>query len=290
MDICDAVVGIPPKQQIHCWQWPAEEIAITAFRGSHDLSLSAVLLLAERLGRLPRCVRIWGVATESGKSFARSRPVRPRPRNRPLIKFVECWVMHETSLIRTLIAQVGELLAPHDRPALRRVRIQIGPLSCVEPALLVSAWEQQCGSGAFPAATLEIDEVPLVACCDTCTARLPKPVHFQFRCPNCGSVETKVVSGDGVVLHSLEIEDANQGTPQSWRHHRQSRFNAAGAAASRRVPRDNVRGRYARGQPALVTGGGRRQPCWRLPRNTGAGDGEWPCWSATLPPTATHNG
>jgi hydrogenase maturation protease len=74
LDICDAVVGIPPAQQIHCWPWPAEEIAINAFRGSHGLSLSAVLLLAERLGRLPRCVRIWGVATDPGESFT---PISP---------------------------------------------------------------------------------------------------------------------------------------------------------------------------------------------------------------------
>ena len=176
-----------------------------AFRGAASRRAArSITPLRANLGRRDRIL-----ASRS----RRSRPVQPRPRRRPLTKFVECWAMHETSLIRTLIAQVGELLADHDRSALRRVRIQIGPLSCVEPALLVSAWEQQCGSGAFPAATLEIDEVPLVACCDTCTAHF-KPVHFQFRCPNCGSVETKVVSGDGVVLHSLEIDDAKQGSPR----------------------------------------------------------------------------
>lgn len=117
--------------------------------------------------------------------------------------------MHERSLIRSLIAQVDELLAARARPALRRVRIQVGPLSCVEPALLLSAWEQECSGTVFSAATLEIDEVPLMASCDTCTARF-EPVRFQFRCPNCGGVETKAISGDGVILQSLEIEEASQ--------------------------------------------------------------------------------
>jgi Ni,Fe-hydrogenase maturation factor len=46
---------------VRCWQWPSNELQQTEFRGSHDLSLPAVLELAEALGRLPARVRIWGV-------------------------------------------------------------------------------------------------------------------------------------------------------------------------------------------------------------------------------------
>ena len=119
--------------------------------------------------------------------------------------------MHEASLIRTLIAQVAELLSPYSGATLRRIRIQVGPLSCVEPALLISAWEQHRESGVDPMATLEIDEVPLVARCHTCAADF-EPVKFCFRCPRCGGSDTKAIAGDGVMLQSIEIEEASHGT------------------------------------------------------------------------------
>lgn len=64
LDVCDAMSGGAAVGSISWWRWPAAEIEHAPFRGSHDLSLAAVLALAERLGRLPPQVRIWGVAVE----------------------------------------------------------------------------------------------------------------------------------------------------------------------------------------------------------------------------------
>ncbi len=60
LEICDAVAG-GDVGTLYSWQWPADEIERAAFHTSHDLSLPAVLALAETLGRLPRQVRIWGL-------------------------------------------------------------------------------------------------------------------------------------------------------------------------------------------------------------------------------------
>jgi hydrogenase nickel incorporation protein HypA/HybF len=120
--------------------------------------------------------------------------------------------MHEMSLVRSLIAQVDELVASNGGGALRRVRVQIGPLSCVEPALFTSAWEQWCAAAGRGGALLEIEEVPLVARCRAC-GRAFQPVRFCFRCPACGGIETETVSGDGVILHSITLDEARQGAP-----------------------------------------------------------------------------
>lgn len=64
LEVCDAVAGELPAGSVRCWQWPAPEIERAPFRGSHDLALPAVLALAERLGRLPPRVRIWGVGID----------------------------------------------------------------------------------------------------------------------------------------------------------------------------------------------------------------------------------
>jgi hydrogenase nickel incorporation protein HypA/HybF len=118
--------------------------------------------------------------------------------------------MHEMSLVRSLLAQVEELVASNGGGTLRRVRVQVGPLSGVEPALMASAWDQLFSSEANGAATLEIEHVPLVARCRPCD-RAFRPVRFRFRCPVCGGGETDVVSGDGVILHSIVLDDLEPG-------------------------------------------------------------------------------
>ena len=68
LDVCDAVSSAA-SGSVYCWNWPAPELAHTAFHTSHNLSLPAVLELAGVLGCLPRQVRIWGVGIETGRSL-----------------------------------------------------------------------------------------------------------------------------------------------------------------------------------------------------------------------------
>lgn len=59
--ICDACRGLGRVGELRRWTWPAHELAEATWSGTHDMSLPAVLQLAERLGCLPRHVCIWSV-------------------------------------------------------------------------------------------------------------------------------------------------------------------------------------------------------------------------------------
>ena len=59
--ICDACQADGATGEIYRWQWPTESIATCKHAGSHDLSLPFVLSLADRLGKLPQRVIVWGV-------------------------------------------------------------------------------------------------------------------------------------------------------------------------------------------------------------------------------------
>ena len=115
--------------------------------------------------------------------------------------------MHEMSLIRSLLTQVRELVHEHGAGIVRNVRVQVGPLSGVEPLLMASAWTGLRGTVALGEATLDVEQVPLEAACRTCD-NVFQPVRFCFSCPKCGGTETEVVRGDGVVLHSIVLDDA----------------------------------------------------------------------------------
>lgn len=60
LELCDAVRGETPGR-LHSWKWPTAQLGRLRSAGSHAFGVTAVLELAERLGRLPEDVRIWGI-------------------------------------------------------------------------------------------------------------------------------------------------------------------------------------------------------------------------------------
>ena len=118
--------------------------------------------------------------------------------------------MHEISLVQVLIEQVHELVASNGGGRVRYVRVELGPLSGVEPAIMASAWERLRNGAGLGDATLVIDEVPLVVLCRTCI-RTFQSIRFSFHCPECRGIETETVSGEGVILHSIELDGIQEG-------------------------------------------------------------------------------
>lgn len=62
--ICDACQGAGEVGSVHQWEWPCKELESIKWSGTHNLSLPAVLALAQQLERLPASVRIWGVEVQ----------------------------------------------------------------------------------------------------------------------------------------------------------------------------------------------------------------------------------
>lgn len=73
--ICDACRGLGQAGDVRRWNWPAPELSEIELSGTHDLSLPAVLTLAERLGRLPERVSIWAI---EGANSQTGQPVTGR--------------------------------------------------------------------------------------------------------------------------------------------------------------------------------------------------------------------
>ncbi len=114
--------------------------------------------------------------------------------------------MHEFSLVRSLLEQVDRIVVSnHGRTAVE-VRVEIGPLSGVEPLLVKEAFTQLVATGRHRDAALVIDEVPLTARCQSCTTEFELE-GFHFLCPNCGSRDTSVIRGDEFRLMNVTIDE-----------------------------------------------------------------------------------
>ena len=94
--------------------------------------------------------------------------------------------MHERSLVKALLRQVGELAAEYPGSRIRSIQVCIGEFSGVEPELLASAYDDLVIETPFRGAALNLEQVPLEAGCDQCGSRF-RIERFNFQCDKCGS-------------------------------------------------------------------------------------------------------
>lgn len=91
--------------------------------------------------------------------------------------------------------------------AVQEVRVQVGPLSGVEPTLLAAAFDDLAKEGLVPSARLVLEPVEFVVRCTACgkTTASSEP---QFRCKWCGAFRVDVIQGDGLILESIVLGNA----------------------------------------------------------------------------------
>lgn len=119
--------------------------------------------------------------------------------------------MHELSVCLALMKQVERVAAEHGARTVERIRLQIGPLSGVEPALLKKAFPLAAAGTVADAALLDIETGPVVVrctCCDSETEVLPN----RLLCGQCGDFRTRVIRGEEMLLQSMDL-DLQEGDP-----------------------------------------------------------------------------
>ena len=115
--------------------------------------------------------------------------------------------MHEASLVWSLLKQVECLADEHHSTAVKRIEVEIGPLSGVEPLLVRSAFEMLALGSVASAAELVITEVDLKAQCQACGGEFVLDA-FRFVCPQCASRSIRVTHGDEFRLLNVMLETA----------------------------------------------------------------------------------
>jgi hydrogenase nickel incorporation protein HypA/HybF len=112
--------------------------------------------------------------------------------------------MHEFSICRALISQIGDVARPRDAQV-RQVRIGIGPLSGVEPQLLKSVYPLACLGTAAEGSWREIEQTEVRVGCRSCGAQTVATPN-RLVCGACGDWHTDLIGGDELVLLQVEID------------------------------------------------------------------------------------
>jgi hydrogenase nickel incorporation protein HypA/HybF len=115
--------------------------------------------------------------------------------------------MHELSICRSALAQVLAIAASHDGRAVGRITLRIGPLAGVDPHLLSAAFPIVAAGTPCDGAILEIESMEARVHCRGCeSVSIVRP--NRMLCAICGDWRVTVLSGDEMLLASVELLDA----------------------------------------------------------------------------------
>jgi hydrogenase nickel incorporation protein HypA/HybF len=122
--------------------------------------------------------------------------------------------VHELAIAQALVEQVDAVIEQHQASSATSIRVRIGPLAGVVPELLATAFPLAAAGSRMEHAELELTHAPIRVRCQTCGAETEAAMN-RLLCGACGDWHTQVISGDELVLESVELEAAPSLTPES---------------------------------------------------------------------------
>ena len=115
--------------------------------------------------------------------------------------------MHELAICQSLMDQVNDIALQRHSTCVTSIILGIGPLSGVEAELLRNAYPFASAGSVAEHAELIIETLTIRVKCDSCgTESEAKP--NKLICKQCGDWHTTLVSGDELLLMSVELETA----------------------------------------------------------------------------------
>ena len=111
--------------------------------------------------------------------------------------------MHEYSLAQALVERVEREARARGATAVRGVTVRIGPLSGVEPDLLLTAYGHLRVGTLCAGAELGLAGEDVVWRCEICGVVLVP--GSALCCPDCG-LPARLAGGDALVLERVELE------------------------------------------------------------------------------------
>jgi len=124
--------------------------------------------------------------------------------------------MHELAVCQALLDQVEELARQRRSGAVVEINVEIGPLSGVEPELLRQAFSIARAGTLADGARLVLTSMPVQVHCELCD-HTTEVQPARLVCAHCGNWRTRVISGDELLLTTVELDMAAADRPDATR-------------------------------------------------------------------------
>ncbi len=113
--------------------------------------------------------------------------------------------MHELAICQALIDQVEGLARDNNAQVVKTIWLNVGPLSGAEIPLLKHAYPLAVAGTIAEGAELIIEAMAIRVRCKTCGEESEATAN-RLLCAECGDYHTELISGDEMVLASLEFD------------------------------------------------------------------------------------
>jgi hydrogenase nickel incorporation protein HypA/HybF len=113
--------------------------------------------------------------------------------------------MHELAICQSMLEQIEAIARKEQASSVTRILLRIGPLSGVVPELLEQAFTIARSGSVAEQAELVTENEPIRVHCDECGAE-SVATPSNLTCSQCGGFRTRLLSGDELLLASLELE------------------------------------------------------------------------------------
>jgi hydrogenase nickel incorporation protein HypA/HybF len=117
--------------------------------------------------------------------------------------------VHELSVCQALLQQVTEIARRERADRVTQIHLRIGPLSGVVPELLEQAFTIARAGTIAEQAQLLTEPQPIRVQCSQCGEESEASVS-RLVCGACGDYHTRLISGDELLLASVELKRAEQ--------------------------------------------------------------------------------
>jgi hydrogenase nickel incorporation protein HypA/HybF len=111
--------------------------------------------------------------------------------------------VHEYSVVSALLARVDEEARAHGAVAVHRLKVKVGELAGLDPALFATAFETFREGTVCGKATLEVERIPALWRCSVCGGAIEPGAPLQ--CGACGA-PARLQGGDEIILGRIEME------------------------------------------------------------------------------------
>lgn len=112
--------------------------------------------------------------------------------------------MHELTICESLFKLVERERTARHFSRVRRVRVEIGHFSCLDPEALRYAFDILSRETLLEGATLDIDQPPGRATCLDCGADVELETRLSD-CPSCGGSRLQPTGGDQMRFIEMEV-------------------------------------------------------------------------------------
>ncbi len=112
--------------------------------------------------------------------------------------------MHELSLCEDMIGLLQERAKADHYKQIKRIQLEVGKLSCVEPDALIVAFNAAAKDSIAENAALKVNEIPGLGWCDQCALEVTIEQRFDT-CPHCNGYPLEIRQGDKMRIKHVEV-------------------------------------------------------------------------------------